>query len=84
MDNSAVQVMLPLRRLLTSRRRLDLPQRRSASVSAVESVVRAIAGARRRQGESNVTKVLAFPLWNWWFRRWFSRRDSVNVARRRR
>ena len=36
------------------------------------------------QSESNVTKVLAFPLWNRWFRRWFARRDSVNVARRRR
>ena len=36
------------------------------------------------QSESNVTKVLEFPLWNRWFRRWFSRRDSVNVARRRR
>ena len=53
MDNNAVQVMLPSLRLLTSRRRGECrcPERiecdKSASVSAVESVVQAMV---RSQG----------------------------------
>ena len=58
MDNGAVQAMLPSRRLLTSRHRGECrcPERiecdNSASVSAVESVVQAIAVARQRREET--------------------------------
>ena len=59
MDNSAVQAMLPSRRLLTSRRRGECrcPERiecdNSASVSAVESVVQALVPS---QGLVNVAR----------------------------